>query len=420
MFLDRFGSGSLLARRPTFRSFFVADTLAKTADSYFLLLLPFLLAALTGSGTVLGLVLALNGVARGSVSLYGGVLADRYQPQRILLVNNVLQALGLGALAAFLLAGHSPSVLGVILLSVGFGVIDGLAAPASQSAGSKIVPPEDLLEANSYLQGLEQLTAIAGPVLAGWLLATQGPEMTVVVGTGLYIVSAVGLFPLYSRNLLWNTEVLGQHVSPRKQFLEGLKVARTNRVVQASLGLLIINNLLITGPVVLGLLLLYQTRFGYGADVYAYSGVLFSLGFLVGVPLVTYLTKRFAPSRILLSVYCVYAMCLSAIGWAPHLAWIMGAYFFVGPAVALDTSITSTWQQSATPSHLTGRVGSLSAIAALALDPLSQALTGWGSDWSVAGVFYVSGWGLLAGFLVLYVVFEELRNIRLPKTAESN
>ena len=409
------GTNSLLRRRPNFGLFFAADTLAKVADSYFLLLLPFLLADLTGSGTVLGLVLALNGLARGLASLYGGVLADRYQPQRILLWNNALQALGLAGLALFLFSRQTLVLPALILLSTGFGVIDGVAAPASQAAGSKIVPPEDLLEANSYLQGLEQLTAIAGPVLAGWLLATQGTTTAVIVGTGLYLLSVFGLAPLYKRNLLWQAEVLGHHTSFRKQFLEGLTAARSNRIVQASLGLLIINNLLITGPVVLGLLLLYQTRFGYGADVYAYSGVLFSLGFLVGVPLVTKLTKRFKPSRILLTVYCTYAVCLSIIGWAPHLAWIMVAYFLVGPAVALDTSITSTWQQSAISNRLTGRVGSLAAIAALALDPLSQALTGWGSDWSVAGVFYASGWGLLGGFLLLYGYFEELRNIRLPE-----
>jgi hypothetical protein len=93
----------------------------------------------------------------------------------------------------------------------------------------------------------------------------------------------------------------------------------------------------------------------------------------------------------------------------------MVAYFLVGPGVAIDSAITLTWLQTSVKKNILGRVGSLTTITALALDPVSQALTGWGSDWSITGVFVISGAGISGGFLLLYMLNPELKTIQLPK-----
>lgn len=403
---------SVLTRNKNFRIFFIADTVGKIADSYFLLMLPFLFYDFTDSGLAVGIALALNGVFRGVVALYGGVLADRFAPQKILAIHNLLQALTL--LGMFLLIRYGVfNTFYVYTISAFFGVLDGFASPASQSATPKIVTDDDLLEANSYTQGLEQLTAIIGPVAAGFIYAYQGVQAAVLGGFLLYVISTIYFGHIYNLNIVQKA-TLNTKTKLLSQLREGWQVLKTNKIVQASLGLLIINNFFITGPVVVGLLILSRTKFGLSADIYALSGVLFSIGFLAGVPLVQWLARKFNPSKLLLAVYATYGLTIAGMGLVPNFYWIMVLYFIVGPAVAIDLTLTTTWQQTAVPKKLLGRVGSLSAIASLALDPLSQALTGWATDWSIEGTFVVAGVGIFVCFLVLYLNSATVRSIEIP------
>lgn len=398
---------SILVRNPNFRIFFLADFFGKVADSYFLLLLPFLFYEFTESGVVIGIALALNGVFRGVLSLYGGVLADRYPPQKILTLHNFLQAVSLLGLFLFM-RGNMLSTAVIYLVSSWFGILDGFAAPASQSATPKIVANKDLLEANSYTQGLEQLTAIIGPVVAGLIIARINLIAGVLGGVLLYTVSTLFFARIFNFPLV-SQKTLNKSTQFIPQIKEGIVALRKNKVVQTSLWLLVINNFFITGFAVVGLLILSRTKFGLGADTYAISGILFSLGFILGIPLVSKINKRFNFSKILLCIYIVYGVSIALIGIVPNFYWVMLLYFVVGPAVAMDITLTTTWQQEAVPKHLLGRIGSLSAITALALDPLSQALTGILTDWSIEGTFVLTGVGITTSFLILYALSPTLR-----------
>jgi MFS transporter, DHA3 family, macrolide efflux protein len=308
---------SILKRNPHFRTFFVADTFGKIADSYFLLLLPFLLKDLTQTGFALGLALATNALTKGLVSFYGGVLADRFEPQKILAWHNFAQMLTL-VFFSYLLYSDQQSTYVVFLISAMFGILDGFASPASTSAAAKIVDRKDLLEANSYTQGLEQLTAIIGPVCAGLVTAKFGMLSGVIGGVVLYGLSTIFFGLIYKQTLVQHTNLISQ-MQPLQQIKYGLKIARKNSIVKISMLILLLNNLFITGPAVIGLVLLYEKRFELGADIYAYSGVLFSFGFLIGVFLVKCLIAAYSPSKLLLCIYFLYGVCLIGIGFAPNL-----------------------------------------------------------------------------------------------------
>lgn len=402
-----FFRNSILSRNPHFRTFFIADFFGKVADSYFLLLLPFLFYEFTESGTVIGIALALNGIFRGVLALYGGVIADRYPPQKILAIHNLIQAISLLGLYLFMQSNTLSTTL-IFIISGWFGILDGFAAPASQSATPKIVKHDDLLEANSYTQGLEQLTAIIGPVAAGQLIAKVNLITGVLGGAILYILSTIIFGHIYYAKIVRST-TLNHQTKIFPQIKEGIEALKQNKIIQTTLWLSVIVNIFITGPVVIGLLILSREKFGLEADIYAYSGILFSLGFIVGIPLVQKLTKLLSASKILLGVYIVYGVVFGLMGVVPNFYWVMLLYFIVGPAVAIDSTLTTTWQQSAVPKKLLGRIGSLSAITALALDPLSQALTGALSDWSIEGTFLITGVGITSSFLILYALSPTLR-----------
>jgi MFS family permease len=116
-----------------------------------------------------------------------GALADRHRPARVLAWGYVAQAAGLGATAAVLLADGPP------LAAYALSAVASTAVTVTRPTQAVLLPalarvPEELTAANVVTGWIESATALAGPVLAGVLLAT-GSAGTVFA---VFAAAAVG------------------------------------------------------------------------------------------------------------------------------------------------------------------------------------------------------------------------------------
>ncbi|MGH8759425.1 MAG: MFS transporter [Burkholderiales bacterium] len=157
-------------RHRNFRLFYAGQAISLIGTWIHQIALAWLVYRTTGSGFLLGLVTFCNQVPLLVVMPFAGLLSDRYDRRRILIIAHVLAALQALALGILTLSG-AIRTWQILLLGLLYGVIMAFETPARQSLISQMVASrEDLPNAialNSFLMNSGRLL---GPSIAGLLL----------------------------------------------------------------------------------------------------------------------------------------------------------------------------------------------------------------------------------------------------------
>ncbi|MEV3984857.1 MFS transporter [Nonomuraea sp. NPDC049758] len=137
-----------------------------------------------------GFVLALWTASAVLVMLFGGVVADRIGPRRLMIGADVVRVVTQAVVAVAFLDGAPPFAL---LLAMAF--LSGMAAGVFEPCVNGMVPlvAEDAQRANATLKIAEAVTQLAGPALAGILVVATGPVFVYTVDAATFLVSAVCL-----------------------------------------------------------------------------------------------------------------------------------------------------------------------------------------------------------------------------------
>ncbi len=154
-------------------------------------------AVLDDGGTTgdLGVVLAAGIVPQVLFMLGGGVIADRLGRRPVMLGADAARCGAQAALAGAVLAGR-PALWVFILLAVARGTGDAVFTPALSGLTAELAPRDDLVNANALLTAARSAAAVAGPGLAGVLVAAAGPGTVIALDAGSYAVSVLALASL--------------------------------------------------------------------------------------------------------------------------------------------------------------------------------------------------------------------------------
>jgi MFS family permease len=168
--------GALLRDR-NFAWLMSGGVISALGDQFTMIALPWLVLQLTGDPLALGMMVALLGVPRAVLILFGGALVDRYSPKRVLMLTKHVNTVLLGLLAALVLSGRA-----TLPLVTGLAIVLSLASAFSIPAGTSMLPMavarERLGAANALMMAVRQVTMLAGPLLAGLLFALAGDGST--------------------------------------------------------------------------------------------------------------------------------------------------------------------------------------------------------------------------------------------------
>ncbi|HET6209711.1 MAG TPA: MFS transporter, partial [Jatrophihabitans sp.] len=161
-----------------------------------------LVLQLTDSGTVLGIVTALQFAPALLFSLYGGALADRGDKRRLLLLTQA--GMGVVALALGLLdVTGTVRLWHVLVLAAALGVVSAIDTPIRQSFVVEMVGGPDLPNAVALNSTTFNLARIIGPAVAGVVISAYGTgwaflgnaASTLAVLLGLWLMRPSELFP---------------------------------------------------------------------------------------------------------------------------------------------------------------------------------------------------------------------------------
>jgi MFS family permease len=178
-----------------FRLFWIGRTASVLGDAVMPVTLVFAVLSLGGSASEIGLILATAMVVRVVLLLLGGAVADLF-PRRVVLIGSDAAVTAVQVTVGVLLLTGRGSI-GVLLgAAVFYGAASALSKPALTGILPQIVRKERLQQANA-LVGISQSTVqIAGPALAGVIVAVWTPGVAYLLDAATFVVGIVTLLLL--------------------------------------------------------------------------------------------------------------------------------------------------------------------------------------------------------------------------------
>ena len=188
--------GGLLRRFPVlgirdFRLLLADRLIAPASVGFSIVGVSFAVLKATNSATDLSYVLAAQIAPSLVFALIGGVAADRFPPQRVIVAANLLMALGEGAFGLLVLTGR-PSLWAMIGLELITGTGVAIFYPASQALLPRLVPRDLLQEASAISRLAMNSGQMAGAAVAGLLVAAAGAGWALLL-CGIGMVTTVPL-----------------------------------------------------------------------------------------------------------------------------------------------------------------------------------------------------------------------------------
>jgi MFS family permease len=160
-------------RHRDFRLLWGSQLVSLTGSQMQVVALNWHIYLLTGSPLALGLVGLTRVVPVIVFSLWGGIVADRFDRRRVMLISQSAMAVFSTLLALLTFRGHAS--LGVLYaLNAATGAASAFDNPARQSLVPRLIPPKDLASALALNLVMFHAAFIGGPGLAGLLLAGGG------------------------------------------------------------------------------------------------------------------------------------------------------------------------------------------------------------------------------------------------------
>ncbi|ONI90497.1 MFS transporter [Saccharothrix sp. ALI-22-I] len=325
-----------------------------------------------GSPIALGIAAALQFAPTLFLSLWAGVLADRMDKRKLLLVLET--GLGLCALTLGLL-----DVTGVVqlwhvyLLCLLLGAVSAVETPVRQSFVVEMVGRDQLTNAVALNSMTFNLARMVGPAVAGGLI--------IFVGTGwVFLLNAVSFIGVITGLLLMRAGELhrGDPVPREKgQLREGLRYVRKrpDLVILLSLVFFISTfglNFYVT------LAVLARNTFGGDASAYGLLSTLLAVGTLAGATLAARRSARGKPRLKLLIVGALAFGALEIVAGLMPTMWLSGlALIPVGIAMMTFTTTANATVQLAVSPAMRGRVMGLYMLVFLGGNPLGGPVMGW-------------------------------------------
>lgn len=367
-----------------YRLYFIGQTISLCGTWMQGVAMGLLVLHLTNSGTVLGLVTALQFAPMLFLTPYGGLLAGRFSKRKMLLITQTaagLLALVLGALVAT----GSVRLWMVYVLAAGLGVVNALDNPVRQTFVHELVGHKLLGNAVTLNSVIVNLSRVVGPAIAGIVAAQFGLAPCFIINGLSFGAVLACLFMMRDGELL-----KAKRVPPAKgQLREGFSYAWKTPIVRDVLIMMAVVGTLSYEFMVSLPLLAHITFHGSEAAVAGEVALLMSVmgvGAVVG-GLVT-AGKRTAAMGALATGAFGFGLAMLLVAGAPTLAWAAVGMGVVGYFSVSFTALTNTILQTMSEPRMRGRVMALWAMAFMGTTVFGGPIVGWigqnvGPRWSL-------------------------------------
>ena len=356
--------------------------------------------SLTTSAFAIGAINVVAALPMLLFSLYGGVLADRFDRRRIVIISLALLG-GISATYAFLIGFERLEYWHILVLATLAGLIAAFELPAQQAFVSELVPKRDLPQAIALNSASFNATRIVGPALAATAISVIGLAGAFVVNIFTLLapmLTLIGLGKVVPKRI-----VAKQTSSGLDQLRDGIAYVRAN---DGTYGLIMLQGLVsfFVTPNLLVLLPLFTVNVLNGGN--AWVGYMLSalgIGSLTGA--ITLLrgsrSEKAAENRMKLAMtgLCVGLIWLSL---APNVWVAVPGVMISGFSFSMGNTQLATRLQQTAPEELRGRVMSLVTLAFNGVMPFSTLLIAYLAQ-TIGQPQVLFGSGILLAFGIAFL-----------------
>lgn len=388
-------------RHPNYRIFIGGQAVSRIGTWMERTAVSWVVYDITHSTLMLGLAMFASQFPSFLFSIWGGIISDRYNRHRIVLITQLASMLQATILAVIILMGYKEiwAILGLITL---LGTINAFDIPARQALVHQLVEdPKDLPNAVALNSSVVNIARLVGPALSGLILSTLGAGICFTINALSYLAVIVSLLFLKLGPQEYNTK----KQSNWEQIKESIQYLRSHPQLGPILPYMAIVSLLVL-PYNTLLPDFAKMVFHGNAQTYGYLASAVGSGALLGT---IYLasTKQIANhGKRLLTNLAILGVALIGFSMMPFLSGGLLIAVLTGFCALTQSTICLTLIQTKSDPAIRGRVISLYAMALFGMLPLGSLLVGAISH-RVGGAETMLGQGILALLisLLFYRVF---------------
>ena len=358
-------------RHRDFRLLWIGQAISLTGDGIYLVAIAWLVYDISnepGALAIVGFAWTLPQVAG---LLVAGVLSDRFERRRLLVIADLIRFAAIGAIAVLAFA-ETTQLWPVVLLVVVYGLGQALFQPAFTAIVPEVVPRDELLHANALRELMEPLgMRFAGPALGGVLIAVLGVGTAFLIDSLTFVLSAAVVMLIRRRPPL-RTE----RGSMWRDLAEGYAYVRAHVWLWGTLVGAAIFLLITYGP--FEVLLPYIIRNDLDGDAATFGTVL-AFGGLGSILAAMILSRTGLPRKHITLMWTAWTVGialdvgLAVAGAAWQMCLIAVLSFGLG---TVGMIIWNTLMNTLVPAEMLGRVSSFDWFVSIGLTPLSFAVTG--------------------------------------------
>ena len=396
-------------RSRSFAVLWVAQTLSRVGDRIYLIALAWWVVATTGSATAMGLVLLANLVPTLGLVLVGGVAVDRLPRARLMLLSDLVRG-ALVSAAALIAALGRLDLLGLVVLSASFGMVDAFFDPAYTAIVPQLVGPELRPSANSLTELSRRLSRLAGPAIGAIIVALAGVPAAFAVDGATFAASAVGMLVVARRG---STVAAREEASagPLHDLRQGFGAVAAVPWLWVTILVAAVTNVTLASPLEAVMPLLVTDHLGGGV---ALLGALDALSGVGAVAAAIYLGRKARFRRRGLLVYGSWILCALAVACLGLPVPLVAAGLLMALIGACLTTLGLVWTntlQEMIPEGLLGRVASIDILGSAAFVPMGFILTGAMADSVGPAPVFVSGGLATAAMLAAAALHPSIRHL---------
>lgn len=377
-------------------------------DSVYFLALGWAAAQFAGPAQV-GLVLAVGAVPRALLMLLGGVVADRFDPRKVVIGSDALRAAVILSLAALLWLS-TPKIWLLVLVALVFGVVDALFMPAVGALPPRLTAPDEVVRLVGMRQLAIRIGKAVGPPVAGFALAHHGEAAFATAGVlfafSLALLARVRIAPLPA------APGAGEPGTPWQDLADGLRYIRRHRLVGPLVLATALSEIGFMAPLQVGVFLLAGER-GFGASSIGWILGAFAVGAGLGAVGLSLMGRIRRAGTAQLCTLVVASAAIGAIGLLPTVAGAAAVAGFAGLVGGVCGGLSIVLIQHNTAASYQGRVAGVLALSHVGLAPLVFPLFGLAAGAVGVTPMFLIGAGISASAVVVGLLSPDVRRAEL-------
>ncbi len=351
-----------------YRIFFIVQLISITGTWMQSVAQSWLVLKLTGSGLDLGITAALQFLPTLLFASFGGLIADRTDKRKLVMITQSCAA-GLALILAGLTLSGQVQLWMVWTLAFGLGMVNSFDTPARQSFVVEMVGRKQLPNAVSLNSAVFTSARVLGPAVAGVLIALVGTGWCFLYNGLSYIPVVAGLFLMRPAELHRSAPLQ----RARGQVVEGFKYAWSKPELRLPLFLMaVVGTFAFNFNVVLPLM---ATReFHAGAQVFGVLLSVMGVGSLVGALIAA--SRESPTQRVLVMAAAGFGALMTAAALMPSLPLELAILLPMGAFMITFQATTNSLLQLNSDPAFRGRVMALYVMLFVGTTPIGGPLVG--------------------------------------------